>query len=292
MDETRWAGLGLRVLRGAVRRQGGRSLVRTVGGQPLHYLEVPGRAPGPTLVLVHGLGGSAFGWLRVLFRFGRGVGRVVALDLPGSGLSPLPAGGPLGFDGVQAALEAFAAEVVPEPAVYLGNSLGGAMVARLSARHPQAVAGTVLVAPGGGRVDPQRLERLLSTFQVRTQRDARDLARRFFSRPPRLLPFLMAPTLLPMMQRPSVRKLLEEALRVSALGEAELSSLAGPLLLLWARNERVLPYESLDHFRAHLPASAQIEEVADFGHSPQLDRPARLVERVLRFVREQVPAQR
>ncbi|MGC4122420.1 MAG: hypothetical protein QM765_49150 [Myxococcales bacterium] len=51
-----------------------------------------------------------------------------------------------------------------------------------------------------------------------------------------------------------------------------------------------MPYEGLEHFRAHLPRNAQIEEVDDFGHSPQLDRPKELVEWVVRFARERVRA--
>jgi pimeloyl-ACP methyl ester carboxylesterase len=275
-------------MRRAAERRGALSRFADVQGLRMHWLEVPGRGDGPTVVLVHGLGGSALGWWRVMFRLAGHVRRVVAVDLPGAGFSPIPATGPLGFSGVMSALESFAHDQVSEPAVYLGNSLGAAMVARFASRHPDQTSGAVLVSPAGGRVSAERIEELVAGFQVTTQREARELARRFFSRPLKVLPLLMGPSLLKLMRGPGVRRLLDEALRTSGLEAAELEGLEPPVLLLWAKNERVLPYESLDHFRKHLPPTAQIEEVEDFGHSPQLDRPQRLVARVVRFLAERV----
>lgn len=289
MDSKKLLVWGMEAIRRRAQRKGARSRTVEVAGLQMHCFDLAGkRAGGPTVVLVHGLGGSSLGFWRVMFRLVPHVGRVVVPDLPGSGFSPLPPGGPLGFAEVMDAFEGFAERAVPEKAVYVGNSLGGAMTARFAARRPEKVAGAVLVSPAGGRVDPKRMQQLVDGFQVQTQREARELSRRFFSRPPLFVPFLMGPTLLPLMARPSVKKLLEDAIRVSALEDVELEGLEPPVLLLWARNERVLPYEGLEHFRRHLPESAQIEEVEDFGHSPQLDRPRELVDRIARFVRERV----
>ena len=284
--------LGQRVMLRAAELRGARSRVDGVGGREVHWLSLEGRADAPTIVLVHGLGGSALGFSRVIFRLARHARRVVALDLPGSGFSPVAATGPLGFAELVACVESFSQACVPERAVYLGHSLGGALVARFTARHPERSLGTVLVSPAGGRVPRERLEQVVAGFKVTTQREARVLARRFFSRPPLLLPLVMGPALLPLMQRPSVQRVLEEALRDSALQDQELAGLPLPILLLWARNDRVLPYESLEHFRAHLPRAAQIEEVEGFGHSPQLDRPRQLSERVERFLEERVKGNR
>jgi pimeloyl-ACP methyl ester carboxylesterase len=169
----------------------------------MHSFEVAGRVPGgPTVVLIHGLGGSSVGYWRVMFRLAAHAGRVVVPDFPGSGFSPLPPGGPLGFAEVMDVYGRFAARAIPERAIHVGNSLGGAMAARFAARNPDRVSGLVLVSPAGGRVEPRRMQELIDGFQVQTQREARALSRRFFSRPPLLLPFLMGPTILPLMARP------------------------------------------------------------------------------------------
>ena len=57
-----------------------------------------------------------------------------------------------------------------------------------------------------------------------------------------------------------------------------------PLLFLWGRSEKLLPASALRYFRAHLPAHAVIEEPVGFGHTPQLEVPGRLAERVLAFL--------
>ncbi len=55
------------------------------GTGPLHWKDYGGH--GPLHVLVHGLGGSIANWDFIGPRLARR-GRVVALDLPGFGLSP------------------------------------------------------------------------------------------------------------------------------------------------------------------------------------------------------------
>ncbi len=64
---------------------------------------------------------------------------------------------------------------------------------------------------------------------------------------------------------------------------AQLSALSMPTLLIWGQSEKLLPYEGLDFFRAHLPAHAEIHEVKGFGHMPQMEHPRAFVDRVKKF---------
>jgi pimeloyl-ACP methyl ester carboxylesterase len=109
---------------------------------PISYLRA-GTPTGPLLVLVHGTPGSATGWADYVMAPPPGM-EVIALDRPGFGQS--------GPDGAVTALEAQAAAVwalLPaddRPVVLLGHSLGGPIVARVAAEHPQRIAGLVLLA--------------------------------------------------------------------------------------------------------------------------------------------------
>lgn len=97
---------------------------------------------GPTVVLVHGLGGRVDQWLPVARRLASRH-RVVLVELPGHGLSPMPP--PFTLDQATAALEATLAKTAPEPFLLVGHSMGGVVAVNLALRHPGRVRGLVLV---------------------------------------------------------------------------------------------------------------------------------------------------
>lgn len=111
-------------------------------------LLVAGDAHGTRVVLVHGTPGSAQGWTDYLLDPPPGL-EIVALDRPGFGRS-----GPDGALTSLAAQAAVVAALLPTDgrrAVLLGHSLGGPIVARVAAEHPDQVAAVVLLAAS---VDP------------------------------------------------------------------------------------------------------------------------------------------
>ncbi|HEY1335647.1 MAG TPA: alpha/beta fold hydrolase, partial [Myxococcaceae bacterium] len=146
----------LGTLQGYVRRRliaaGVDSRLHLVGGHSVHAYRVTGTGSGPPVLLVHGLGGSANGWVRVLRALGRDFSAVHAIDLPGNGFSPLPGPGPLTLEQHLAVLHAYCREVVKAPAFVVGNSLGGALAVLLAALHPGDVLALGLVAPAGGEM--------------------------------------------------------------------------------------------------------------------------------------------
>src|SRR5581483_10440425 len=113
----------------------------TVDGLRLHYLD---EGAGPAIVLLHGLGASTFAFRHnvpaLACRF-----RVVAVDLPGHGLS--------GRDAPDLSLSAQARYVSGlldqlgiERAVVVGHSMGGGVAQRIAIAQPGRVAGLVLIA--------------------------------------------------------------------------------------------------------------------------------------------------
>lgn len=131
-----------------------RSLMIDLDG-PLHVADFAGE--GPALVLVHGLGGSHANWLPAGPLLAERA-RVVAPDLPGFGRSP--------FEGRSASVAAstdllarFVEAEIGRPAVLVGNSMGAVISLATATRHPESVAGLVLVDPAlprarGAGIDP------------------------------------------------------------------------------------------------------------------------------------------
>jgi pimeloyl-ACP methyl ester carboxylesterase len=111
-------------------------------GAPLSFLRA-GVARGPQVILVHGTPGSAASWADYLLDPPPDV-ELLALDRPGFGRSG-PAGAmPSLADQAAAVLALMATD--GRPVVLLGHSLGGPVVARVAADHPDRVSALVLLA--------------------------------------------------------------------------------------------------------------------------------------------------
>jgi len=109
---------------------------------PVHYLDSGGS--GPPLVCVHGLSGSALNWMAVAPALAQSH-RVLALDLRGFGRTPLGSGTRLRDN--YHLLDRFLRDVVGEPAIVVGNSMGGLLAVLQAAAAPVTVSRLVLVDP-------------------------------------------------------------------------------------------------------------------------------------------------
>jgi pimeloyl-ACP methyl ester carboxylesterase len=116
--------------------------VHSAGWEPSAAAAARGRG-NPPLLLVHGLGGSTVNWELVGGVLAEQLGRpVTAVDLPGFGRTRGDARQPTFATHLQL-LSCFLEE--REPAVVIGNSMGGALGVGLAASRPELVAGLVLV---------------------------------------------------------------------------------------------------------------------------------------------------
>lgn len=252
-------------------------------GSVMHYYDVRGDGPGPTVLLVHGLGGSANGFFRIFAGLKKRFSRIIAPDLPGHGFSPLPPSGALPLLGQFELLQEFTDLMIREPAYVVGNSLGGAMSIMLTHGRPQHVKALALIAPAGAKVAAHRMAELFAAMAVKNTADARALTRRLFHSTP-LVFTLFAHELKKMYGTEAVLHVFKEVTPDLASLEPEiLQSIKQPVLLLWGQSEKLLPFEGVDYFRAHLPPHAEIHIVKHFGHVPQVERPNEVVKHLVRF---------
>src|SRR3954467_15389088 len=118
----------------------GQSRTVDIGG-PVHYVDFGGPDDGPAVVLVHGLGGSHLNW-DLFAPLLTPHARVFALDLPGFGRSE-PGSRKASVPNNVAGLGRFLREVVGEPAVLVGNSMGGMISIFAAGEQRDAVTGLV-----------------------------------------------------------------------------------------------------------------------------------------------------
>jgi pimeloyl-ACP methyl ester carboxylesterase len=122
--------------------------------QPIYYVKAgEKRADRPPLLLVHGFGASTDHWRKNVAGLSQDF-QVYAIDLLGFGRSAKPAweySGDLWRD----QLHDFITEVIEQPAVLVGNSLGGYVALCVAAQRPQSAVGLVLVNSAGPFTDIQ-----------------------------------------------------------------------------------------------------------------------------------------
>lgn len=116
---------------------------------------------GPVIVFVHGLGASRSDWMptarKLIGRY-----RVVMVDLPGHGDTPLP--DPFSFPAVGAVIDQVLAKQNPDSTIVVAHQMGGRAVLAALAAHPGRVKGVLLLdVPVGvpAQIDDQQKKQFL-----------------------------------------------------------------------------------------------------------------------------------
>jgi pimeloyl-ACP methyl ester carboxylesterase len=105
---------------------------------------------GPTIVLLHGIGGTRMQWMPTARKL-MNDHRVVMLDLPGHGESPMP--DPFSFEACVAMLDQAFAKLKPESTIVVGHGIGGTLALLEAKAHPERMRGLIVIdaslkAPG------------------------------------------------------------------------------------------------------------------------------------------------
>lgn len=116
-------------------------------GVRVHYTD-EGNRNGRTLILVHGFAASVHAWRPWIERLKPDY-RLVAIDLPGHGLTQTPDGYRSTLEGNVAFIDALATKIGVSSFVLAGNSMGGAVSVAYAKAHPEKLDALVLVDAAG-----------------------------------------------------------------------------------------------------------------------------------------------
>lgn len=256
-----------------------------VDGQPINTIDL---GEGPPLVFVHGLSGSWPNWLEQLPVFARDH-RVIAVDLPGFGHSPMPRDR-ITISAYARLLHGLLDELGLGAAAMVGNSMGGFVSLELAISFPQRVERLVLVSPAGlsSYGDP-RARRALGMLRVMRPALASSLGwlashADAVARHPRL----RAVTLSDLVRHPShvSGPIASELLRgagkpgfIDALEacivydtRAHLPEIACPTLIVWGERDRIITVRDAAVY-AELISDSRKVIYPDTGHLAMLERP-------------------
>jgi pimeloyl-ACP methyl ester carboxylesterase len=257
-----------------------------VDGAVLNTIDI---GEGPPLVFVHGLSGSWRNWLEQVPVLA-GDHRVIAVDLPGFGSSPMPTED-ISISGYGRVLERLFAALGIDAAAVVGNSMGGFVGAELAIAFPQLVERLVLISAAGISTtgDPrteralpslQRIERVTaaSAAWVAARSDTvarrprlREAALSVVVRHPRRLPAALAAEQLRGAGTPGFLQALESIMHYDF--RDRLAEIACPTLIVWGDGDRLINVRDADVFASLIPDSRKVV-FADTGHMAMLERPA------------------
>jgi pimeloyl-ACP methyl ester carboxylesterase len=116
-------------------------------GERIHYTD-DGPKDAAAIVLVHGFAASSHAWRPWIERL-RGSYRLIAIDLPGHGLTRTPEGYVPSMTSNADLIAELTTAIGLERFVLAGNSMGGAVSWTFALRHPDRLNGLVLVNSAG-----------------------------------------------------------------------------------------------------------------------------------------------
>ncbi len=260
-----------------------------IGGESVHYAEMGPVEPesAPAIVLVHGLGGCWQNWLENIPHLARRH-RVVVPDLPGFGSSPMPSKWDISIPAYGRLVAEFCDALGLDDAVIVGHSMGGFVAAEAVINQPQRFERLGLVSAAG--VSSRRLRREPTEVFARMVAVSAPLVMNVQTRSFRR-PRARAAAFRGLVHRPEALRaeLLWEFFnggqRGDGFGDA-LTSLAGydildrleeveeQTLIVWGRNDRVVPPADAAHFARRLRNSKTVI-FGECGHLVQAERPVR-----------------
>jgi pimeloyl-ACP methyl ester carboxylesterase len=264
-----------------------------LGGEQVNVLDTGGS--GPPLLFIHGWSANWQAWLLTIPAFMR-THRCVALDLPGFGQSPMPAG-PISIHGYAATVDALCDELGIAAVSVIGNSMGGFIGAELALAFPTRVERLVLVSAAGLSIEQLRpgpalaIARLVdaglpyaSRFETPIVRRARlrRAAMQWVVRYPERLSPALTQELVMSTGKPGFLPALEALMSYSfreRLGEIEI-----PVLIVWGRQDMMVPVTDADAYAELIGPNARVVIFDDTGHVPMIERPSRFNQLVAEFL--------
>ncbi|MGK2878078.1 MAG: alpha/beta fold hydrolase [Solirubrobacterales bacterium] len=255
-----------------------------IDGAKLNYIEL-GDASKPTLLYVHGLMGTWRNWILNLLPFADRY-HVIAVDLPGFGLSEMPVG-EFSIEHYADVIKEFSGKLGLGKITLIGNSMGGQIATIVAKKFPELLEKLVLVDAAGFSTSTPRLRKLsryaryfqplfkigpkLRSFIASSRTLAGILTKIVLWRPRQvsseLILVLLAGTGKPGFV-PAIHAITHTPV-IEFPGEVTTET-----VIIWGRNDSLIPKKDAFRFAKMIP-HAKLELMDDVGHIPMFETPER-----------------
>ncbi len=259
---------------------------------------------GSPVVLIHGLGGSASGWL-LSFSAIAGRHRTYALDLIGHGRTDPPESGSLNAADLARFVIGFMAELKIERAHIVGHSMGGGITLQIAIDFPERVNKLVLADSIGLGKESILLARIASLPLLGGwlfSRDYRPDKKRYAdglrsgARNAAYITDELIDTLYLIERGPEHARIVHKIFRLWFDWTGQKKSMYGPILrnlpaiqnpalIIWGRQDTTVPLSHGELAAKSIP-NARLEEIDQCAHVPMFEQPEIFNRLVLEFLNE------
>ncbi len=252
----------------------------------VHYLD-GGR--GETILLLHGFGADKDNWIRMARHLTANY-RVVALDLPGFGMSSRPEAASYTIPDQAARLDRIAAAIGLDSFHLAGNSMGGAIAGRYAAEFPDKVKTLMLLNTGGLANCPKKsefwkqLEEGKNSLLLERPEDFERMLAFVFVRPPWIPgPVKAYLARQAIARRPFNEKVFQQIRSGEWTLEQDLPRIRARTLILWGDQDRLIDVSCTETLEQGL-ADSTTAILKDCGHAPMMERPQETARLYLGFL--------
>jgi pimeloyl-ACP methyl ester carboxylesterase len=255
-------------------------------GFKLHYREA---GTGPTVVLLHGLGGDGSRWAPNIVPLAKSF-HIIALDQIGFGQSDKPmANYHTGM------LAEFLARFLPaigvSKASLVGNSMGAGVALYTAVHYPQLVDRVVLADGGGYRRAGAANPAPAGNSHVRdiqngvTSEETREFIKIMFHNKSLVTDRVVEDNLILRLRSAyAISKIQESgASGRGSLTEEEVRAVKAPVLIVWGKFDELADPAGADRLANTIPGSRKVL-IDDCGHLPQLEKSAEFNRIVAEFL--------
>ena len=258
-------------------------------GAEVHYLD---EGHGPVVLMIHGYGGSARNFEQLTDSL-KDSYRVISVDLPGFGLSDMPAMG-LQPDYLQMYRDyiSFVLDTLQlHDVCVMGNSMGGGIGWLSAGDHPDKITHLVLLGSAG--YDPQKIAANLTMVRFKSlgrllskgmpEFVTKNRSYRIYANPEKVDASVWTLNNEMLNRQGNIESMLALAWAQQFPDTLLIKRIQCPSLIVWGKEDNVIPCEHAERFHRDILHS-QVIIYDSCGHVPMMECPGRLKSDFLRFV--------
>ena len=243
-----------------------------------------------TLVLIHGLGADKDTWLQLAKYLTKNY-RIIALDLPGHGLSTQDFSINYSVEVQAQCINELLRTLKIQQVHMIGSSMGGAIATKLTYMHPEIVSSLILIDSYGVFKTPSYVYELADELgynpmlEINTKDDYKKMMSLAMIKPPFIPGFMLDVLAEDMKERVELNKKIFNDTDADNDQTPILSKIKKPSLVIWGAQDKVLHVDNAEVFNKELQNCSTVI-IEETGHVSMVEKPKVVAKYITNFIHE------